>query len=89
MEKFDRIGAEFILNSCYSHMGPTPEKQGAPLPSYLPEIPPAEELIALPEPAALNLGAQTCGKSWNSAAPSADTRKRAAQPGELSLTSCG
>jgi len=56
MEKFDRIGAEFILNSCYSHMGPTPEKQGAPLPSYLPEIPPAEELIALPEPAALNLG---------------------------------
>ncbi|HOA21173.1 MAG TPA: SagB/ThcOx family dehydrogenase [Anaerolineaceae bacterium] len=56
MQQFDQVGAEFVLNSCYSRMGPTPEKQGQPFPEYLPETPAECELVALPDPAINDLG---------------------------------
>jgi len=56
MDKFDRAGAEFIRNSCYSHMELTPEKQGAPFPDYIQPNLPESELILLPDPAAIEPG---------------------------------
>jgi len=56
MENFDRIGAEFILNSCYSHMEATPERQDAPFPDYLPSKLPESDQILLPDPAVIALG---------------------------------
>lgn len=56
MDKFDRVGAEFIRNSLYSHMEPTPEQQGAPFADYLSPDYPDSDLIPLPDPAQIDLG---------------------------------
>ena len=54
--KFDLIGAEFIQNSSYTHMAPTPESLGAEPPDYLPSIADESLLIPLPEPQSIPLG---------------------------------
>ena len=48
MPKFDPIGADFIQNSSYTHMAPTPESLGAEPPEYLPSIADESQLIFLP-----------------------------------------
>ena len=56
MPKFDPIGADFIQNSSYTHMAPTPESLGAEPPDYLPSIADESQLIPLPEPQSVPLG---------------------------------
>ena len=56
MDNFDPIGAQFIRRSSYSQMGPTPEKQEAPFPDYIPSDLPDSGLLPLPDPAQLELG---------------------------------
>ena len=56
MPKFDPIGADFIQNSSYTHMAPTPESLGAEPPEYLPSIADESQLIPLPEPQSIPLG---------------------------------
>jgi SagB-type dehydrogenase family enzyme len=54
--KFDTIGAEFVQNSTYAHMAPSPESIGADPPVYLPSIADESQLIPLPEPQSIPLG---------------------------------
>lgn len=56
MDKYDQVGAKFILNSLYSRMEPTPEQQGAPFPDYLAPDYPDSDLIPLPDPTQIALG---------------------------------
>ncbi len=56
MSKYDPLGSDFIEDTYYRNLDPTPENRGLDFPRYLEDVVPTDNLIILPDPAVLNIG---------------------------------